>query len=142
MELYFAYSNENEKDASHVKKMLTPILKRFGWTAWGMEDIIPGYTWREDIEKHLKNSSLFVPLVSGQFLASDMCLAESERAIELSIQIVPILLDYCLFEYSIFADFDFLPNKKVPIKAWKRQNEAWAIVQRELVKIIQEKKNG
>lgn len=142
MELYFAYSHKNEKEGVYIQKMLTPIVDRFHCSLWSMSAIIPGHNWQMDIDEHLKNAFLFVPLVSAEFLASEVCMMETNQAMNRSTPIAPILLDFCLVEYSVFAKFDFLPKGGVPVKAWKRRSEAWANVQRELIKIIQEKING
>lgn len=142
MELYFSYNKKNDKEGAYIKRVIRPTLEKFHCTAWSMQDLIPGHLWKIDMEEHLQHAFLFVPIVSSEFLASDRCVEETQEAMKLSIEIVPILLDTCLVEYSLLANFDFLPKGGSPIKQWKRQNEAWDSVQRDLVKIIQERQNG
>ena len=73
-----------------------PDLERFhddGYNIWYDEGIVSGGRWREELESALKNSSLFVPFISRNAVASEHVTNEILLALSKGIDIIPIYLE-------------------------------------------------
>lgn len=82
---------------AHIdSKRVFKEIKRFhdeGYHIWYDEGISPGNEWKEDIVKHLVDSSLFIVFITFNSVKSDNVKKEINYAIHKKIPILPIYLD-------------------------------------------------
>jgi hypothetical protein len=119
------------------------MLRREGGIAeWFDRDILAGGEIDREIASHLNASSLFLALVSPDFLNSQYCYeSEMQAAIRKhdngEIIIVPIILEPCDWLFSPLKQFKALPQNGKPITEWTNQNEALLDVVTELRRLVQ-----
>lgn len=87
---FISYQTSDKEIAGKIKE----ILSDFGIDSFlAHEDITISEEWRDTIINNLKESSLFICLLSKKYLKSSFCLQESGIAYILNIPIIPLSLD-------------------------------------------------
>ncbi len=137
------YISADKVDNSHEERLrngLKPILSHFDLTLWGRRDIDPGLGWKDEMHEHLSISSYFVPLVSADYLASNMCQIEVQaggyRALHEGLKIISIIVRPCAFEFSSLAQFPYLPKDGKSITEYSNADRAWLGVLRDLIEMM------
>jgi hypothetical protein len=130
LKLFISYS----KDDSDFKKSLLKHLAslRGNIVTWNDQDMLPGEDWDDSIKDKLRSADVVLYLVSHNSIATDyiqnveLPLIE-ERCKNKECVLIPVIVDFCLWEYLDFAKYNALPNKGLPVtdKSWANQNEAW-----------------
>jgi hypothetical protein len=126
-----------------LEKYLAPLKNKNYISLWSDNIILPGAKWNDEILENLHNSDIIIFLLSSNLLASDFVMNhELPIALELQqkkdISIVPILVSECLWEITLFKDFQLLPfyDKSIYHNYWTgRQDEAYAEVARGIHKL-------
>jgi hypothetical protein len=81
-EIFYSYAR---KDEPHLQELHTHLrmLKREGCiSTWHDRQIVPGTDWVQAIDARLERASVILLLVSPDFLASDYCYIEMQRAFQ------------------------------------------------------------
>jgi len=85
----------SHKDANTVKALMD-AFNRYGISYWSDQEIRAGDNWMKEIETALEQASLFIIVVSPDFLASDWAMYEIGHAIarfkETGSNIVPLVV--------------------------------------------------
>lgn len=143
-QIFLSYSRNNANEKKELIKHLS-VLKDNGLIReWNDEDIIAGDFWEQVIIEKLNSADIVIFLVSAEFLASDYI---NKVELKYSIQrynnnevsIFPVILNHCLWEYTILKHFQVTPqlNGKIkPISEWPDKNKAFYIVSLELLKLL------
>ncbi len=145
MKTFISYSH---KDEDYLNKLHTHLatLRREGLiTEWTDKEIKAGGNLDSEISKALKESGLFIALVSPDYLASNYCYEkEFEYALtkqdEGKLVIVPIIVEDCDWHNTPFSKLKALPKDGKPIANWSNPNTAYLNIIQELRKIISEPK--
>lgn len=141
LRLFISYSKH---DAHHKDTLLKHLAGLRGKIAtWHDRDILPGEDWDAGIKAALRQADVVLYLVTHNSIATDyiqqveLPLVE-ERCAAGECILVPIIVDYCLWEPLDFAQYNALPDKGVPItdRQWKNENEAWLKVAQGIKRIL------
>ncbi len=141
LRLFISYSKH---DAAHKDTLLKHLAGlRNQVVTWHDRDIQPGEDWDASIKAALHQADVVLYLVTHNSIAADyiqqveLPLVE-ERCMAGECILVPIIVDYCLWEPLDFAQYNALPDKGVPItdRQWKNENEAWLKVAQGIKRIL------
>jgi len=146
LNLFISYSHQDESLIKEFVKHITPLRNNGLISEWYDRKILGGSDFLDSIENNLEKANIICLFISADFLASQACLNEKIKALELKkkkgISIVPIILSSCGWkddkEISVLLA---LPTDGKPISDFPDQNNAWNIVYNELKKIIEQENN-
>ena len=143
IEVFYAYSHEDEDLRKQLENHLT-ILRRQGViTDWHDRKISAGTEWEGEIHEHLNTARIILLLVSSDFLASDYCYdVEMSRAMERhrtgEARVIPIILRSVDWEGAPFAGLQALPRDVTPVTQWEDQDQAFTNIARGIKKAIED----
>lgn len=130
MNAFISYSHKNE---NYLERLHTHLanLKRDGLIhTWTDEAIMAGEKFEESISGSLKDSTIFIALLSPDYIGSKYCY-EKEFELALKMQeegkiiIIPIILEPCDWLSTPFNQFKALPKDGKPISDWSNINTAF-----------------
>ena len=141
VEAFISYSHADEKALERIHKHLAMLKRDNTINAWTDHQILPGDKVGENISANLNKSSLFIAVVSPDYLASNYCYEkEFQQAQQLcsdgKIRIVPVILEPCDWLSSPLADYMALPKDGKAISEWDNPNNAYLDVVNGLRKLI------
>lgn len=147
---FISYSHADSKYLERLHKHLAMIRRDGTLSAWTDNEIFPGNNIDEDVKNNLLNSSLFLALISADYLNSRYCYdIEFAKAQELEnsgkLRIVPIIVEPCDWQASPFKKYLALPKDGKPISEWANQNNAFLDIitkLRSIVKGIESESSG
>jgi len=143
VEVFYSYAHEDEAFRNELDKHLS-LLRRQGLiTAWYDRNILPGTDWVQTIDEHVERASLFLLLISPDFLASDYCYEiEMQRALQRhhanEARIIPILLRPVDWTDAPFAHLQVLPTDAKPITTWHNRDAAFTDVAAGIRRVIED----
>jgi hypothetical protein len=141
MNVFFSYSHKDEDLRNELETHLA-LLKRQGLiSSWHDRRISAGSNFGKDIDSKLESSQIILLLVSAHFLDSDYCYEkEMTRAMqkhqEGSAIIIPVILHPCDWHSAPFGKLRATPTDGKPISMFPNQQEAYAIVARDIREAI------
>jgi hypothetical protein len=94
-DVFISYSQQDESSA----RKLAEALKSKGFSAWTDTEIRPGKKWADQIEKALRQSKVFLLLISPDFLTSswtnfELGVALSRAAMTPDTHIIPLTIKH------------------------------------------------
>jgi internalin A len=100
LKVFISYSRSKSKFREELVTMIHPLVnfKNNFLEAWHDEEILPGEDWKKEIDKALMKSDLVICLISAEYLKSEWCMYELQRANELNKIIYAILINHCGWE--------------------------------------------
>lgn len=127
---FISYAHADEKRLERLHKHLTMLRRDGSLQAWSDHAIIPGDNVGQTISAALEQSSLFIALVSPDYLASNYCFEkEFQRALALQaegrLRIVAVILEPCDWLNSPFSEILVLPKDGKPVSDWTNENTAY-----------------
>lgn len=139
---FISYSHADEKALERLHKHLAMLTRDGSLKAWTDSEILAGDKFSKQIQENLNNSSLFLALLSPDYLASNYCYEkEFQHALKMAeagkIRIVPIILEPCDWLASPFSEFMALPKDGTAISGWTNQNNAFLNVVTGLRRILE-----
>jgi TIR domain len=142
MKVFISYAHHDQAMLERLHAHLAMLRREGGIAEWYDRDILAGGAIDREIAFQLNASSLFLALVSPDFLNSQYCYeSEMQAAIRKhdngEIIIVPIILEPCDWLFSPLKQFKALPQNGKPITEWTNQNEALLDVVTELRRLVQ-----
>ena len=140
MLIYLSFDEKDNASGTRLKTILTPLEHQYGIRVWSKQDIRAGDVWQQEMASHLSLSSLFVAIVSSDYLASDRCQSELSAAAELQrrcqLDIAIVLSRACEWRYLPFAVKCVLPSNGKSISSWSRNDQAWLNVHKGIADLI------
>ncbi|ACV76158.1 TIR protein [Zymomonas mobilis subsp. mobilis NCIMB 11163] len=142
MKAFISYCHQDENILEDLKKHLS-VLKREGLIeAWFDHEILPGDSIDQKIEDQLKNSELFLLIITPDFISSSYCMdTEMREALNRhnkdEARVIPIIAEPC--DWKSIAELSrlkALPKDAKPISTWANKNLAFLNVVEGLRNII------
>jgi hypothetical protein len=102
---FISYSHRDEKPLDRLHTHLAMLRREKLLTAWHDREILAGANIDRSIDSNLKNSDLFLALLSPDFLASNYCYEREmqialQRHQEGNLRVIPIVLEPCDWKSS------------------------------------------
>jgi len=144
--LFISYSKHDNHHKDNLLKQLTVLRSKI--VTWEDTKLKAGEEWDKTIKDELNKADIVLYLVSANSMATDyiqnieLPLIE-ERCKNGECKLVPIIVDFCLWEELEFAKYNALPAKGIPItdvpKSWVNENQAWLEVVKGIKQIVSDK---
>jgi hypothetical protein len=129
VKLFYCYAHEDELLRDELEKHLAALKRSGHISSWYDRQIQAGTEWQQEIETHLTSANLILPLISPDFLYSDACDTEMQKALALHLagraRVLPILLRPVVWEGIPLADLQLLPLDGKPVTTWPNRDEAF-----------------
>jgi len=138
---FLSYAHADVKALDRLHKHLAMLKREGALKAWTDHGILPGDGVDGAISAQLEESTIFVALVSPDYLASRYCYEkEFERALALAqagrMRIIPVILEPCDWLSSPLKEFLALPKDGLAVSGWTNQNNAFLDVVTGLRRIL------
>jgi hypothetical protein len=106
---------------------------------------MPGEDFADEIDENLRSSDIVLLLISSDFVASDYCYGkEMKLAMELQkvdkLQVVPIILRSCDWQFLEFARIQALPKNGKPVTQWVDRDEAFTDIAKGIRRMVESAK--
>ena len=142
--LFISYSKEDIRHKDNLLKHLTGLRDQV--VTWNDRDLLPGEEWDDRIKEELRRADVVLYLVSANSMATqyiqnvELPLVE-QRCRDKECVLIPVIVDFCLWENLDFAKYNALPDKGKPVtdKSWVNENQAWLKVVQGIKKLIESK---
>ena len=115
-----------------MEKSLTLLRDQDGILKdWSDRQILPGQRISEKIQEKMKDTDIFVFLLSSHFIASEECRKEWLQACKIanerqSVVLVPTILSNCSWKnMDGMSQLKALPEDGKPIKTFQDKDTAW-----------------
>lgn len=141
LKLFISYSHEDESHIKEFKKHTAPLKDKKLISEWYDREIVAGRDFQKEIDNNLKNADIICLFISSDFLASESCKKERDKAIELEqekgVSIVPIILSECGWkDDDKISNLLAIPTDGKPISDFENSDKAWKNVYEELKQVI------
>jgi tetratricopeptide (TPR) repeat protein len=130
--IFISYDQRDEALLRELEAHLS-VLRRQGLiSTWHHGKTIPGTDRTRETKEQLERASIFLLLVSANFLASDHYEGEMHWMLERhevgQARIIPIIVRSCDWSNASFAHLQVLPTDALPITLWIDRDKAWTDV--------------
>ncbi|TDN87104.1 TIR domain-containing protein [Salegentibacter sp. 24] len=130
MRAFISYSHFDENHLNHLHKHLRQLQRDGIISTWTDNEIPAGGKIDDVVIETLKNTDLFIALLSPDYINSNYCYEkEFEKALKMQereeIIIVPIIAEPCDWLNTPFQKFKALPKDGKPISEWSNTNTAY-----------------
>ena len=126
VKVFYSYSH---KDKELLDQLVNHLQKQGVITGWHDERITAGTEWADDIDKRLNTAHVILLLISSDFLASDYCNTEVEKAMKRHHAgracVIPIILCPCDWSGAPFSKLQALPKDAKAVTSWENPDEAF-----------------
>jgi hypothetical protein len=117
-------------------------LKRDGVSTWYDGDLQAGAALDINIARALRQSHLFIALLSPDYIASHYCwkleyLRAMNRRARGTLRVVAVVVRPCDWKATTAAGFKLLPTDGKPVSRWRSQDQALLDVTQGIRKIVQ-----
>lgn len=141
LKIFLSYCHEDEDNKNKLLKYLKPVLKSNNVDLWHDGEILTGESLQRSIQQALSESTIFICLISSDYLASNYCIdVELKHALEQQkigkVNIFPIIARKCSWMHTIFHDLKCQPKDAVPIVKWPDQDDVFTDIADELAKVL------
>jgi len=139
--VFISYSHKDEDAMRELDKFLGPLERKSDISIWTDRKILPGADWKAAILSNLEDADLTLLLVSANFLDSDFISTEEipraiQRMNEHGKHVVPIILNYCLWDMTSLAALQAMPKDGRPIADFPNPAQAWSEVARGILGLL------
>lgn len=130
IEVFYSYAHKDKEYQKELKKHLANLKPQGLIATWNYHEIIAGAEWAKDIDAHLNTASLFLLLISADFMASKYCSgSEMKRVMERyeagEALVIPIILRPTDWKGASFEKLQSLPTGGKPVISWRKRDEAF-----------------
>ena len=139
--VFISYSHKDEDAMKELDKFLGPLERDGKISIWTDRKILPGQVWKNEILRELESADLTLLLVSANFLDSDFINKEEiprafKRMDEHGKSVIPIILNYCLWDSTSIKDLQATPRDGRPIADFPNPAQAWNEVARGILALL------
>ncbi|MFT9180454.1 MAG: toll/interleukin-1 receptor domain-containing protein [Zymomonas mobilis] len=143
MKAFISYCHKDENILNDLKKHLAGLKRNGLIEAWFDHQILPGDSIDQTIKDNLKNSDLFLLIITPDFIASPYCM-DTEMRYALNrhdkgeARVIPIIAEPCDWKsVTELSRLKALPKDAQPISMWTNTNVAFLNIVDGLRDIIQ-----
>ena len=141
LKVFISYSHKDEDAMKELERFLDPLERKGDISIWTDRKILPGQNWKGEIMRELESADLMLLLISANFLDSNFINDEEiprafKRKEESGKHVVPIILNYCLWDITEIATLQALPKDGRPIADFPNPAQAWSEVARGVLKLL------
>jgi hypothetical protein len=144
--LFISYSHIDEKYIKMFIKHISPLEQNGLISEWYDRKILGGEEFKKEIDNNIETADIICLFISANFLSSDACMREKEKAYSLKktegVSVIPIILSNCAWkdvkEISITLA---LPTDGKPIDTYNDPNKGWIEVYNGLKNILEKRNN-
>lgn len=127
--IFLSYSHRDQELRDRLEAHLAPLKREGLIESWHDRKILPGASFKEEIDRELERATIVLLLVSADFINSDYCVnIEMRRALEREAngeaRVIPIILRACDWHPMPFGRLMALPKDGRPITLWPDIDEA------------------
>lgn len=136
--VFISYSHKDAVFLDNLRGHLTPYERSDALKVWADPLIEPGQQWSDEIFTNLDRSNIMILLLSADSLRSKFCIEkELARAVELGIEVVPILIRACRYDKELrLGGIQAIRPGGKPVET-ADNDAAWVQVTRQLDKVIE-----
>ncbi len=138
IQVFCCYAHEDQKLFARLKRHLQSLEDANLIKVWSHADITAGGEWEKEIETHLNKAQIILLLVSPDFMASEYCSTERERALQRheqgEAQVIPLLLRPTAWRETPLGQLQALPAK--PITQWRTYDNAFLNIVQGIRKVV------
>lgn len=107
--VFISYSRHDQKFLQMLNTHLSALESTSQITIWSDSKIGPGHNWYQEIKNIIDNSTIFILLISADYLASSFIMKEElpniiNKGIESNLKVIPIIVRPCLWEQIPFIN--------------------------------------
>jgi len=134
--IFISYAHEDGQYKEELLKHITPLVMRGDISIWEDNQLRAGERWQARIYDAIDNCDVFIALLSSDYLSSQFCSIEYQRAFMNDKKIVPVLARPCAAHLLEIGEFQFLPREAKPISTFKNRDEAYVQIVTEITRIL------
>ena len=139
--VFISYSHRDEDAMKELDKFLGPLERKGDIEIWTDRNILPGQNWKDEIMGAINSADLTLLLVSANFLDSNFINDEEiprafQRREAEGKHVVPIILNYCLWDITDLKNLQALPKDGRPIADYPNAAQGWSEVARALIDLL------
>ena len=139
--VFISYSHKDEDAMKELDKFLGPLERDGKISIWTDRKILPGQNWKNAILTNLEDADLTLLLVSANFLDSNFINDEEiprafQRMNDHGKLVIPIILNYCMWDYTSLKDLQATPKDGRPIADFPNPAQAWNEVARGILDLL------
>lgn len=143
LKIFISYSHKDEEPfIEEFRSHMAQLIREGLIEIWYDRDVLPGKDFDYEIDDHINDAELICLFISANFLSSEECIKEVNKALELKrkkgIHVVPIILSSCGWkDDENISRLLALPRDGKTIKSFEDRNEGWLDVYTQLRKTIE-----
>jgi len=126
--VFVSYAHKDERFRERVDKHLTTLRRQGLIRVWNDRRIAYG-DFGSEINTHLETADLILLLVSADFIASEYCFKEMEKALQQHEAnraiVIPIILRPCDWKNTQLGNLLALPKDGKPVNVWPDKDAAY-----------------
>lgn len=143
LRVFISYSHRDGGILERLRVHLAMLEREGEVETWDDRDIRAGDQIDQTIESAHDNSTVFIPIVSPDFLASSYCYEQEmttalDKASRGEMTVFPIIAEPCDWLASPLKQFKAAPKNGKPISEWANVNNAYLDIVQELRRLAQE----
>src|SRR6266568_1234834 len=129
--IFISYAHKDEQLRKKLQKHLRSLERVKNVEVWSDRNIRAGAEREPEISFHRESAQIILLLISPDYMASEHCYTEMERAMERheaqKAYVIPIILRPIFWKDAPFAKLQVLPTDEKPVtsKAWHTQDYAF-----------------
>lgn len=142
---FLSYCHEDMDSKLEVMKYLKGTLSNHGYDLWHDGEILTGENFMDKVDTALDECSVFICLLSQDYLSSNVCMnTELKAAIQRNeidrTAIFPIILSSCTWKQYVFKDIICQPKDGKPLNKFDDRSECLVSINNELVRVLEDAK--
>jgi hypothetical protein len=139
--IFVSYSHVDTATRDKLETHLA-ALKRDGVSTWYDGDLQAGDALDTNIARALRQSHLFIALLSPDYIASNYCwkleyLRAMNRRARGTLRVVAVVVRPCDWKATTAAGFRLLPTDGKPVSRWRSHDQALLDVTQGVRKVVQ-----
>ena len=139
--VFYIAASKDKLLATKLEKHLAGLKKQHIIAQWSGCKVTSSMRNLRTLEHALQQASVFLLLISPDFLASDICMTFVQQAIDLSVNgkkiVVPVLLRPALMQDVPFAHLESVPRDGRCVTSWRNRDEAFLDIAEALTELFE-----
>ena len=126
MKLFYSYCHVDKEYRKRLENFLVTLKDDCKITDWYDGEILAGDYWNAAIEQNMKESDIFLLLVSQDFLSSTACKKEIDFGLNPANKkiVIPIILKECMWKDTKLKEVLAIPKDGLPVTKWSSEEGA------------------